>query len=122
MVDNNERPLNEPVMILRNRDEEIVMSFSAETAGRYPSLHIQDGYISSIQIQSLRFKPLTISADSLRGYQSQIKVSLSESRTYYSKQKNTFKYLIQEINKNRVVLDCLGKNQRIILRRQDAKQ
>lgn len=122
IVDYDGQPLQEPILILRNKKDEVVMSFSSDTAGAYPPLHIQDEYIASIKIQSLQFKPISIPTDSLRGYQSQLKVILSKSRTYYSQQKDTLKYIFQKKDEGRVILDGVEKNQRIILQRKDGKE
>jgi hypothetical protein len=112
-------PINEPTLFLKNKSQEIIMAFLADSNGKYPSLNIRDNYIDHFQFQSIRYKPLTIPADSLKGYKSDVQIMLSDSQVYYGDCDKINKYVFKRRSREKIELHNLQTEEKLVLIRED---
>lgn len=116
---NNEPIVPQPIVQLRNKENQAIQGFSADTLGHLSEIFIFGPFKGYFYFTSLANEELKIWADTLSGYKSIVKVMLPE-RTTYSIHDGTKKYLIEERTEDRIVLQSLEDNKKIVLERKDS--
>ncbi|WP_081210384.1 hypothetical protein [Salegentibacter sediminis] len=91
-------------LVLRNKEQEIIMAFMSDTEGFFPFLNIYDRYIENFQISALGKKEIVIKTDTLFGFKTKIKIHFQDSSKSIKSKETTEKFLIQEITDNKLRL------------------
>ncbi|CAM4063437.1 hypothetical protein GILI108418_02380 [Gillisia limnaea] len=106
-------------LLVQNKEKKIVTGFISNDDGEFPQLSIYDHYIQYLTFSWIGSREISIPADSLFGYRTEIEVHLKESAvTYYNPDMKIY-YLITRRSRDRLELKSLvGKQeQSIILRK-----
>lgn len=114
-VNKQQESLRGTNLAVRNKKEEVVTGFGADSLGYFPNMFFYGGYIEKFHFSFIGKKPVTIKADTLRGYKADVKIILSDSQIYYSDYDGTKKYLIKRRTNDRIELRSFATNEKIVL-------
>ncbi|MBN2733157.1 MAG: hypothetical protein JXR26_12070 [Balneolaceae bacterium] len=115
IVEKNDEPLKGAALAVLGNSEKVLEGFSSDSSGSYPEISLSEK-MQKFMFNYIGRKSVIIPVDTLRGYHSKVKVTLSDSATTYSDYNETKKYLIKDFEKNRIVLEALVEDsKRIVL-------
>jgi hypothetical protein len=120
VVDKAGKPLIRTEMVTRNVSQKILNGYVADSLGYFPKLPVKKK-VNDYHFFNLGRKQITIPADTLQGYNSKVKVILSDSLTQYSGYSGTNKYLIKKAKRDKIILRSIPKHRRIVLVRDDSE-
>lgn len=111
------RPKPGAIMVIRNKNQKIVMAFMSDSEGFFPNLSIYDNYIEDFQISALGKQETIVSTDTLFGFRTNIIILFEDaSKTKISKE-TTEKFLIKEITDHGIELLSLEGQELILLKK-----
>ncbi len=117
IVGNDNKPIiPPPIVILKNKEEEDIQGFRADSLGQIPEVFIFGSFQGYFHFTSLANEELKIKTDTLSGYKSRVKVTLPE-RTRYEDYEGTKKYMIKTREQEKIVLQSLTNDEEIVLER-----
>lgn len=94
------------ILVLQNKEKEIIMGFVSDADGKFPYLLIQDNYIQYLHFSWLGHREVSIPAIDLQGKNTQIVIPLKNDEVEYGNRSDTEVYLIKNINSK--ILDLLS--------------
>ncbi|HLR77227.1 MAG TPA: hypothetical protein VK106_06165 [Balneolaceae bacterium] len=119
-VNRKEEPVGGVNLALKDKNDEVIGGFVSDSLGFFSNMFIYGkNYIQKFHFTFIGRKSVIIQADTLRGYKSKVKIVLSNSQTYYSDYNGIEKYLIKDIENEKIVLQNLENNKKIMLIKQD---
>jgi hypothetical protein len=97
-------------LLIKNKDEVIVMGFSSNNEGEYPTLSIYDSYIQYLTFSFLGHQEISINTDSLFGLNTKIRVQLESSSVSYTNTTKSLRYLFKQHNDSLSLIPLNGNN------------
>lgn len=111
------KPKPGAIMVIRNKNQKIVMAFMSDSEGFFPNLSIHDNYIEDFQISALGKQETVINTDTLFGFRTNIIILFEDaSKTKISKE-TTEKFLIKEITDHEIELLSLEGQELVLLKK-----
>lgn len=83
-------------LLIKNRDENIVIGFSSNNQGKYPTLSIYDSYIQYLTFSFLGHREITINADSLFGLETKLRVQLQDDSVIWADTKKSVRFVFKK--------------------------
>lgn len=117
IVNTRGTPIEGAVLALYEKSDSTLMGFKSDSSGVFPELFMVNNSIRKFQFSFLGHEEFTMKADTLTGFNSDVRIILSDLATY-STFGGTKKYLIKESEKGRIVLQALEDDEKIILKRE----
>lgn len=99
-------------LLIKNKNEEIVLGFSSNTEGEYPTMSIYDSYIQYLTFSFLGHKEVTINTDSLFGLDSKINVQLEANAVSYTDTIKSVRFLFKKISDDLTLIPLNGNKKK----------
>ena len=115
IVNREGNPIRSANVVARNNAEKMISGYGADSLGRGPKQFITER-VDEFYIGFVGRHSVTIPADTLAGYNSEVEVMLTG--TTYNHYDGIKKFLIEEVDKNRIVMQRLEDNERMVLIRE----
>lgn len=101
-------PLPGVNLLMQNKEKALVMGFSSDKEGKFPSISIHDNYIQYFTLSFLALKEISINTDSLFGYKTNIEIYLRDSTVTYGNTVKSVKFLILDRTRKSLELQPLN--------------
>lgn len=109
VVDRKGKPIQSANALMRNRSEKMIKGYGADSLGHFPTFSISNK-AHDFYFFFVGRHPVTIPADTLAAYDSEVEVLLTGIT--YSQYDGIKKFLIKEAERDQIVLQPLGNDQR----------
>lgn len=86
------------ILVLHNKEMEIIMGFESDASGKFPYLIIHDDYIQNLHFSWLGHQEVSIPAVELQGKSTKIVIPLKDDEYKYGNRSDTEVYFIKNSN------------------------
>lgn len=103
-------------LLIQNKEKKLVTGFSSNKEGNFPPLSMYDNYIQYFIISWIGHREVTIPAESLFGYSTNIEVHLKDSTVTYDNSDKIIKLIIIKRNVEGLELQQMNEDNGTVLK------